>query len=163
MIGNIAWSPQLKISHCARADIDLANCLIIIKTYGIDKGSSDPLAFHIEKRRILVVSILSCIIPTIFMTSGVIASRSLSMAGSGHVAVPINSTQAADQLTFPSSLQPHLYSDIAARAAEIPHFPPVTAIPGTCYNDMIPPMAPGNTWMHTTWWSNMTGQRYLQL
>ena len=115
--------------------------------------SPDPMEIiSIEKRRKLVASILVYILPTFLMTSSVVAVRSLDMVGSGQVAGWGEPVLPSDRLTYPSSLQP--YSSSHLRPSETSNFPPITAIPGTCYNDMIPPTAPGNTWMHSTWWSN---------
>ena len=126
---------------------------LLLATRGKFGVSSDPMEFtSIQKRRKLVASILVYVLPTVLMTSSAVAARSLDMVGSGHVAGWGEPLLPSDPLTFPSSLQPHLSSHL--RASETSSFPPITAIPGTCYNDMIPPTAPGNTWMHSTWWSN---------
>ena len=130
---------------------------LLLETRGIDGVSSDPMEFSIEKKRKVVASVLIYILPTVLMTSSVVAARSLGMVGSGHVAGWGEPVVPADRLTFPSSLQPHFRSHF--RASETSDFPPITAIPGTCYNDMITPTAPGNTWMYSTWWSNRLADR----
>ena len=130
---------------------------LLSETRGIDGASSDPMEFSIEKRRKVVASILVYILPTVLMTSSVVAARSLDMVDSGHVAGWGEPVVPSDRLTFPSSLQPHLRSHF--RASETSDFPPITAIPGTCYNDVIPLTAPGNTWMYSTWWSNRLADR----